>query len=333
MSGYDHFQNTIRKGWGILASIIVIVLLLSGCSEAAQPRTFTIGAVNLTPALDPAWEGFKAGMTELGYIEGENVTYLYDGPAGSIDKLEPIAQSLVEAHVDLIVSLSTPATQAAQKVTADTNMPVVFLPLTDPVGAGIVTSLRNPGGNLTGVTIGAADTRRLQWLPQVVPTVKQIYIPYNPDDRSPTLALATVQEAATALDVEIVTRETRNDDEVTAAIEAIPGDADAIYILSDSLVVAHMNDWIAAALERGLPLSTPSEEHVESGALMSFNVKLSDTGIQAARLAHQILQGTQPADLPVETPDFILSLNLQTAEVIGLDIPDTILRQAGRVIR
>ncbi|HLF02994.1 MAG TPA: ABC transporter substrate binding protein, partial [Anaerolineales bacterium] len=116
-------------------------LLLTACGGfgATPVKTYTIGAVNLTPALDPAWEGFKAGMAELGYVEGENVTYIYEGPVGSIDKLEPAAQSLLEADVDLMVALSTPAAQAAKRVTASTQTPVVFLPLVDPVGAGLVS--------------------------------------------------------------------------------------------------------------------------------------------------------------------------------------------------
>jgi len=332
MSGDDHSQSTIRKGWGILAGIIVIGLLLSGCSSVAQAQTFTIGVVNLSPSLDPSWEGFKAGMTELGYVESENVTYLYEGPVGSVDKLDAAAQRLVEAHVDLILSITTPATQAAQRATAETDIPVVFVPVTDPVGAGIVQSLRQPGGNITGITTGGSEEKRLQWQLELTPDIKKVYVPYNPDGSSKA-SLAVTEAAAAKLNVELVPQVATSPDEVTAAVEAMPDDVEAIFVLSDGFMESQIGKWVEVALERGLSLSSTNGALVEAGVLLSFGHDPYSIGQQAARLAAQILEGTEPADLPVETSEFFLSLNLRTAEAIHLDIPDTILRQAATIIR
>jgi putative ABC transport system substrate-binding protein len=323
----EHKQRII-----VIACLIVIGLLLAACG-ITQPKTFTIGVINLTPVLDPVFEGFKAGMTEQGYIEGENVTYIYEGPTGSIDKLESVAQSLLEVDVDLILSLSTPATLAGQRATTGTDMPIVFAPLTDPVGAGIIQSLTQPGGNLTGIMLGMQEDRRLDWLLKADPTIKQIYIPYNSNDRSPMLALEIVSEAASKLGVEIVTREARNAEEIVTATENIPETADAVFILPDSLVTTGIPDFVKATKELGLPLSVPSAEQVEQGALISFSSGLFSSGEQAARLAGQILKGAKPADLPVEMSEVVLLINLQTAEAIGLEIPDDVIRDAHIIIR
>jgi putative ABC transport system substrate-binding protein len=307
---------------------IITGLLLAACGK--DQKTYTVGVVSLPPGLDPIIEGFKEGMTELGYVEGENITYIYEGATDSIDKLDSVAQALVAADVDLILSVTTPATKAAQKATVGTDIPVVFVPVTDPVGASIVDSLRNPGGNITGVTFGVQEARRLEWLIQVAPTIEEIYVPYNPEDRSAVLALETVKEVAPKLGVELLTREVRNLEEITAAIENIPEEADAIFLLPDSLLGGRATEFV----ELQLPTSAANPEDLKMhGVLTSYGIEQISCGKQAARLADQILRGVKPADLPVETAEFYLAINLKTAKAIGLDISDEILFQADIIVR
>ncbi|MGC9395559.1 MAG: ABC transporter substrate-binding protein [Anaerolineae bacterium] len=320
-----------KVGWTLLVGVVVLSLLLTACDS--KPQTYTIGVINLAPTLEDTLTGFKQGMADLGYIEGENVTYIYAGPAGSIDKLDEIAQDLVEAKVDLIFSISTPATQAAQKATVDNNIPVVFGILTDPVGAGVVNSLTEPGGNITGVTFGPQEAQRLEWLTKIAPTVKQVYIIYNPDDTSANLALKTAQATATNLGLEIIAQEARDPDEIAFALTDLPEDADALYLLPDSRTEASLPDILAVANARHLPTSVANIERVEDGALYSYAMKLVPTGQQAARMAGQILNGIRPADLPVETTEFFLAINLKTAQAIGLTVPDEILSQADTIYR
>jgi putative ABC transport system substrate-binding protein len=334
MMGKERSQSRISNGWVVIAWIVALSLPLIACIGAPAPKTYTIGVVNLGPRLGGAVEGFKKGMTELGYVEGENITYLYDGATDSIDGLDSVAQGLVEADVDLILSLTTPATQAAQRATAGTDIPVVFIPVTDPVGAGLVDSLKHPGGNITGVTFGAQEERRLAWLMQVVPTIEYVYIPYNPEDRSAVLALEMMSEAATTLGVELITREARTPEQVAAAFENIPQDADAILFLPDSLINARVDDWLQTTTELGLPTSGPILLAVNDGHLTTYGLDLEAAARRrAARLADQILQGIKPADLPVETGEFYSAINIRTAEAIGVDIPDEILLQADLIIR
>jgi putative ABC transport system substrate-binding protein len=318
----------------ILIFLLLTGLLLTACGGATQAKTHTIGVINIVPALDSTLEGFKEGMTGSGYVEGENITYIYNGATTDMSQLDAVAQGLVEANVDLILAITTPATKAAQKATAGTDIPVVFVPVTDPVAAGIVDSLKEPGGNTTGVTFGVQEARRLEWLVKIAPTIEQIYVPYNPEDQSPVQALKVVSETATKLGIELITREVRTPEEVMAAIENIPEEADGFFLLPDSLVSTRIPDIVETTIKLNLPTSSPNTSNVKiDGLLTSYGTEQISSGKQAARLTDQIFKGVKPADLPVETAEFYLAINLKTAEAIGLDIPDEILRQADTIVR
>ncbi|MBI5950727.1 MAG: ABC transporter substrate-binding protein [Chloroflexi bacterium] len=325
-------KNFYRNIYFIVALALVSSLMLGACAGTNKKKEYTIGVVNLTPSLDPVLDAFKADMTERGYIEGENVTYLYDGPVGSADKLDAAAQKLVEAKVDLILAMTTPASQVAQQATAETNIPVVFLPVTDPVAAGIVQSLKQPGGNITGVTAGGSEAKRLQWQMELTPNIKKIYVPYNPDGSSKA-SLALTEATAAELNIELVTQVATTPDEVITAGETMPADVEAIFILADGFMESQIDKWIQVALKKQLPISATNLKLVESGVLFSYGWRSDSVGQQAARLADQILRGTKPAELPVERSEFYLEINLRTSEAIGLEIPDTILRQADKIIK
>ncbi|HNT77856.1 MAG TPA: ABC transporter substrate-binding protein [Anaerolineae bacterium] len=333
MANSIYSRDSIRKRRTIFIWGIVFSLWLAACGGAPQPKTYTLGVINPSLHQEETVEGFKEGMTKLGYIEGKNIIYLYEGPT-DMDKLDSVAQGLVAADVDLILSITTSAAQAAQKATAGTDIPVVFIPVTDPVGAGLVDSLRQPGGNITGVTFGVQEGRRLEWLIQVAPTIEHIYVPYNPEARGTVLALETVSNAATMLGVELILCEVSTAEEVAAAFENIPEDADAIFFLPDSLLNERIGDWLEIAIELKLPTSGPNPMAVADGHLTAYGIDLAASARQeAARLADQILQGIKPADLPVETAEFFTAINLNTAKAIGLDISDEILLQADIIIR
>jgi putative ABC transport system substrate-binding protein len=336
----DDFEQEILNMQGlkkttcypILVGVVLLGMMLTACGDETN-RTYTIGVVNPSPNQENTIKGFKEGMTGLGYVEGENVTYIYNGPIGA-DKLDAEAQTLVEAKVDLILSITTPATKAAQKATTETDIAVVFIPVTDPVGAGVVASLTKPGGNTTGVTSVTQEGKRLEWLLQVAPEIKQIYVVYNPEDSSPVLALNTVSETAAQLGVELLTREASTTEEAEAAFMNVPPEADAIFLLPGSLVNTRAADVYKIATELELPTSGPNIATVNVGALTAYGVDLAAAARQqAARLADQIFKGARPADLPVEIAEFYLVINMKTAQAIGLTIPDEVLRQADIIVR
>jgi len=284
--------------------------------------------------LDQNLAGFKEGMAGLGYIEGKNIRYLYDGPTTDMDRLPAAAQTLVEAKVDLILSITTPATLAAKQVTAGIGMPVVFAVVTDPAGAGIVDGIQHPGGNITGVSFGIAEERRLEWLVRIAPEIRQIYVPFNPKDKSPVLALKMVRNAASKLGVELITREVHDSETLNDAVLNIPAEADAVFHLPDSLIGTRLHDLATTANKRNLPTSAANSSDVgRYQMLTAFGLDQYLCGKQAARLADQIFKGTGPADLPVEMAEFYLAINLKTARTIGLTISEDLLRQADIIVR
>ncbi|GAB4580860.1 MAG: ABC transporter substrate-binding protein [Anaerolineales bacterium] len=310
-------------GIGVLA---LGLTSLVGCQP--EPEIVTIGIVNFSPAMQPAIDGFKANMEALGYIEGETIEYIDEGYDLSQDELNATAVQLVEREVDLILALTTPAARAAQAATVETQTPVVFVPVTDPVGSGLVTSLSEPGGNLTGVTNLSSENLRLDWLLKVKPEATKIFVPYNSNDLSSKYALTTATAASEELGVELFPYPVNNVEEMQQALAEMPEGMDAIFMLPDGLAISIIDDFVATALEHKIPLCVPTTTQVESGALLSYGLDLTSASQQAARLADQIIKGKKPAELPVEESEFFLAINLDTANLIGLRIPDAIINQA-----
>lgn len=328
-------MKPVAKGGRHLLQILIVVLFMMGLGVMGcqRQRIYTIGVLNLSPQLEPVLDGFKVGLREFGY-EDSHVVYIYAGPAPNIEVLDDQMADLLTADVDLILAISTPATQAAFRATQNSSIPVVFAPVTDPMDAGVVQSLSQPGGNVTGVALGTqSESQRLQWLLRTAPDIQRIYLPYNVDDASAQASATAVADAAHKLGVELILREVRTAEEITQAIAAIPNNVQAIFLAQDSLVAARIEDFAAAAIAHQLPLCTPTDGQVEEGALVSYSFRLLALGQQSARLADQILGGALPADLPVETAEFFLTINMNTAAAIHLEIPEEVLRAADRLIR
>ena len=313
----------------VLAALVLA--LASGCQP--KPDTATIGVVNFTTRLSAVYDGFKTGMAELGYVEGQNVQYVYSGGVGTTEALDPEIQNIIAQDVDLVFAITTPATMKAQLATSGTNLPVVFAPVNDPVASGVVKSLSRPGGNLTGIRTGGFASKELEWLVSLAPNTRRVFVAHNPDDGSSVAGLVASKEAASKLNIELVVHEARTPVQMNLVLANFPEDVDAILVLPNNMALDRITDFVKVAHERHLPLASVSYAQLEAGALMTYGPDFFQVGRQAARLADKVLKGTSPADLPVETSEFFLSINLRTAQAIGLTIPDEVLQQADRVIR
>jgi putative ABC transport system substrate-binding protein len=325
--------NQQLKYSSILIVILFIItgLLLTACGGVqAQDKTHTIGVICGHTALETSLEGFKEGLAELGYVEGENVTYIYNGAKPDPQAGEREAESLVAQDVDLIFTMGTQATLQAKQAVEGTDVPVVFAPVLNPVEEGVVESISHPGGNVTGVQMGNTLPKAVEWLFKLAPEATKVYVPYHPEDAVSVTAIAPLREAVSTLGVELLLDEVRTSEEAAAAIETLPEDAVFFMIPAPRLGT---NNFVEVATERGIATGSYLSGHVEAGTLVSYTSDFFFMGKQAASLADQALRGTAPADLPVETSEYFLNINLQTAEAIGLDIPDEILRQADTVIR
>jgi len=321
------------KCYRLLGFLVLLVGILAACGPA-EPEAAIVGVVNPF-GIEMPIEGFKAGLADLDYVEGEDVNYVNADMSGGMAALESAVEDLMQKDVDLILCVTTPACQTAQKVTDGTDVAVLFVAVTDPVTAGLVEDFSDPGGNVTGIVSAAKgavnEGRALEWLLQVAPDIEQVFVPYNPDDPVTLTKLGAVQDAAAKLGVELILQEVQSSDAAATIPSSIPENADALLTFSERVFnVSIVQELAAAAIERDLPCLAPG---VEYGALLSYAPTLSAIGRQAARLADQIVRGSSPADLPVETPEFFLTINLETADAIGLDIPDEVLRQADDIIR
>jgi putative tryptophan/tyrosine transport system substrate-binding protein len=327
----DRSQNRIRNGWTIvLVGMVVVSLLLSGCGGG--PKTYTIGMVNHAPSMVPVFEGFKAGMAELGYVEGKNVTYVSHGVLGTDPKaIAADIKSLLDQKVDLLVTVGSPTTLPAEKAVEGTKTPIVFAPVIYPVDVGVVKSISRPGGSATGVQSGNTIAKALEWLIKVAPATKKVYVPYNPKDQVSVLSVKTLQEAAPQLGVELILAEVGTPDELVAAVDTLPKDVQGVFLVTSPSLDPRLSEFSQAAAQRGLAVGAYS--HVEDTALVTYTSDTFLIGKQAARMADQVLRGIAPADLPVETAEYFLTINLKTAKTLNLDIPDDVLRQAKTVIR
>lgn len=320
----------------ILIAVVAAALLVAACggdTEPSEPEQLTIGVVTNNPNGMRNVAGFMDGMAELGYVEGSNLEYVFAGEPVSGDALRQSLANMVSRDVDLIFTAGTPTGVAAHTATAGTDIPVVFGVIADPIRAGVMDDLTRPGGNMTGVKTNPDQGRRLELLLEIAPNVRRVLVPFNPNDAAAAGAVEQIAALAPDLGVELVLWEAPTSVEVTALLEAVPAKVDAIFLVPDSVVNAHLSELLAVAGERRLPTSGPSTAQVEQGALAGFGFVHREAGVQAARLAAKVLKGADPGTLPVETTESFLAINLETAAQLGLDIPEAILRQAAIILR
>jgi putative ABC transport system substrate-binding protein len=314
-----------------MAALVLLISSQSAKDEGkAAPK---ISVIQLSKVDGSTYAGFLVEMLSLGYQQGVGIETLYKGPAGSIDKLDGLIRQHLDMKPDLILVSSTPGTQAVKRLTQGLNIPVVFAPVNDPLDSGIVPNLAHPGGMITGVRLPMGEDLRLQWLGRIAPAVKKVFVPYTQGDKSAATTLQQISVAAPQLGLEVIGQPLSADDVITGEHSVIPEQVDAIFLPRDSTMEARIDEFVALSRQRRLPLSVPSEKQVVAGALFSYGFIHFKIGGQAAQLVDQILRGTKPADLPVMMAENYLSINMKAARQMGLTLPESILRQADRLIR
>jgi putative tryptophan/tyrosine transport system substrate-binding protein len=282
----------------------------------------------------PMWQPFRQALRELGYVEGQNIAYEYRYGEGAPDRLATVAAELVRRPVDLIATYGTPATYAAKEATA--TIPIVMIGVGDPVRAGLVASLARPGGNITGNTVLSPDLgpKRLQILREVIANVRRVVYLANPDNASNMAALAETKIAASEAGTVLIPVEVRVVGDFDPAFAAIMRERpDAILVSNDPFHQLHIGRIIEFLAKNRLPAMFQSKESVAAGGFIAYGPSLPDLFRRAAGYVHRILQGTNPADLPIELPTkFDLAVNLKTAKALGLELSPTFIARADEVI-
>ncbi len=314
-------------------------LLAAPLAAEAQPtsKTARIGFLSLSSGPTPTMD-ISPGLRELGWIEGQNIAVEYRWAAGREDQLPALAAELVRLKVDVIVTSSGLAAQAAKRAT--TTIPIVATFVADPVGAGLVASLARPGGNITGLTTLAAglSAKRLELLKAVVSGSTRIAVLWQRGalggERAERDMVEETQVAGRTLGLQLRFVEARRPDDVEQAFSAMTeARVGGLLVLPGPMLFEARRSIVAHAAKSRLPVVYPWREAASVGGLMSYSTNFPDMYRRAATYVDKILKGAKAADLPFEQPTkFELVINLKTAKALGLTIPQSLLQRADQVI-
>jgi putative ABC transport system substrate-binding protein len=321
----------------IIVLMIASALLAAGSVAAAQqtPPVRRIGYLTLKAMVSSLAfsEIFRQGLRELGYVEGQNIVIEYRA-AESRAQLAELAAELVRLPVEVIV---VPGLAAAPAKRVTETVPIVFSYSGDPVEAGFVNSFAHPGGNMTGITWLAFELigKRLEFLHEAVPTIARVAVLANPAHPGEQRELRETEHTAQRLGMTLQYHQVRATGDFDVAFEAILKDkAQALVVFPEGVTLGHRQRIAEFALQHRLPSVFAWKEYVEAGGLMAYGPNRPETLRRLAVYVDKILKGAKPSDLPVELPmKFELSLNLKTAQALGLSVPPTLLFQADEVVR
>jgi putative ABC transport system substrate-binding protein len=306
-------------------------------ARAQQAATPVIGYLDSrsSDAAENRLRGFRQGLKEAGYIEGENITIVYRWADDRVDRLPLLAAELVSRSVAAIITAGVPSSSAAK--TATTTIPIIFIVGTDPVQLGLAASLSRPGANLTGINLFTSElaAKRLEVLRDLLPQARRMGVLVNPADAGATDAqLRDIDAAARAMGLQIQVHNADTRDEIDAAFEAMGRDRpDAVFVSSTVFLNGRRVQLAQLSAFYRLPAIYGLRDFVEVGGLISYGSDIIDSFRQAGRYVGRIVKGAKPAELPIVKADkFELVINTRTARMLGLTLPSSLLGRADEII-
>jgi putative ABC transport system substrate-binding protein len=304
-------------------------------ARAQQPALPIVGYINASDASVDRVRAFRKGLSETGYVEGQNVTVEYHFLEGQYDRLPALIADLVRRHVAVIAANSDPVALAAKAATA--TMPIVFVVGRDPVKLGLVSSLARPGGNATGINFFFQEVvaKRLGLLHELVPKAVRVAVLVNPGN--PTVAETTlrgVQEAAPTLGLELHLFNASTSGEIDTVFADLARERpDALFVGPDPFFLSRRVQFATLTARDKIPATYADRDTVAAGGLMSYGTDTADVSHQVGVYTGNILKGAKAADLPVlQSTKFEFVINLQTAKTLGIEVPPGLLATADEVI-
>jgi putative ABC transport system substrate-binding protein len=322
-----------RKFVALLGGVVAAWPFAARAQQKAMPVIGVLNTGSLSPS-SPFMDAFRQGLSEAGYVEGQNMAIEYRWAEGHYDRLPALAADLVDRKVDLIMASSPPSALAAKSATS--TIPIVFRSGADPVGDGLIASLAHPGGNLTGVSFVADEltAKRLALLSELVPRAAVIALLINPNNATAERVIRDVQEAARTNGLQLHVLKASSEREIDSAFASLVQlHADALVVGADPFLSTRREQLVTLASRHAVPAIYAWREFAAIGGLISYGSSLTAAFRLAGAYAGKILKGSKPADLPVEQPTkYELVINLKTAKALGITVPPTLLASADEVI-
>ena len=340
-----HFARSQRNmKYRVAAALLLVAGLLTGLGwtgqAAAQANDVRrVGILSFFPVTEESWQEeywvdlFRRNLADQGWIEGKNVSFEYRSANSDPSQFPEAAAALVGLKVDVIYARSAPALRAAYAATR--TIPIVGIDFTtDPIAEGYVESYARPGGNVTGVFLDAPEFagKWFELLKAMVPNLSRVSVLWDPGPGA--THLQAVRSVAGSLDIKLQVLEVRKPDDIDRALAALRGPPQAVIFLPSPMIYGQSARLARLALKHRLPATSMAREFAIAGGVIAYGPELSSTIETLAVLAAKILDGRNPAELPVERPTKIrLVVNLKTAKALGITIPQSILLRADEVIR
>jgi putative tryptophan/tyrosine transport system substrate-binding protein len=317
--------------------ILVVALLVAAVvAQAQQARQgHRIGVLLYDGAPPGLPDAFGAGLQELGYVDGNNLTLEWRDAGGNNEQLAALAEDFVRLKVDLIVAVNTPAALAAKRTT--TTIPIVITRVANPVESGLVADLARPGGNVTGVSSMHAEFsgKRVEFVREILPGLSRVVVLFNADNPGQTPQIVELEQVSAQLGLAFLPLPVRGPSDFPEAFQAATqARAEALFVLDDTTLTNHRTEILRLAAQHALSVVSRYKEYVEAGGLLAYGPTLLPVYRRVAYYVDRILKGATPSDLPIEQPMYFeLVINLKTAQAFGLTIPPMLLFQANKVIR
>ncbi|MFW5979977.1 MAG: ABC transporter substrate-binding protein [Halanaerobiales bacterium] len=311
----------------------LVLLALVFNVNIIQAEEFSIGISQIVehPALDSAKEGFIEGLAEEGFKEGEILSINQENAQGEFSNAQSIAEKFKKDDHDLVLAIATPCAQATANVIKDT--PVLFTAVTDPVSAGLVDSMEDPGGNISGTTDMNPVEEQFALIKEVVPDVETVGIIYNSGEDNSKVQVEIAEEVSEKMDIELKEGTATNTGEVQLAASSLVDKVDAIYLPTDNVVASAIASILKVTDDKKVPVFGSEEAMVEEGAVATRGINYFELGRKTGQMAAEVLKGKAPSEINVEGSDsFDLVINEKTSENLDMTIPDELIENADNVI-
>ncbi|NQK93725.1 ABC transporter substrate-binding protein [Streptococcus suis] len=330
------------KNKNLLATIIALTVMVVAALFLTQKEQnnstnstekVKIGVLQFVThdSLDEIYKGIKAGLEEGGYTTAENLSIDFMNAEGDQSQVQTMSKKLVDNGNELLIGIATPAAQGLANAT--TELPIIMGAVTDPVGANLVTDLKNPGGNITGVSDQTPVADTVSLIKEITPNAKTIGVLYSSNEDNSKIQVAEFKTAAEEAGYTVLEYAVASSNELASTVEVASSKVDALFTPVDNTVASAFSTVVSVANKSKTPIFTSVEDMVEGGGIASVTLSQYDLGVATGKMAAKILDGANPADTPVQIfNEGTIVVNQKVANELGITLSDDVINQASKVI-